>query len=233
MDLLHRPSQRRGPRRGRVGRAAVFGPFGDDGRRNDAGAEGVRAESPAPRVALGRCAGACQRRFGGAAAPSITLSFDLLCGRRRARGRGRRVALSAMGAVLRQLGSQRCHRLCVHRHGGRFRVEGAPRYAAGSRCGHRAGAASDRLGGPRAPRRCPPRARRARAAHVPRGESHGDSLEDSLRRGRLQLCHWGREGCPRAIRPRALRGAHRCAPRRRDRSCCSHAVVGARARAAH
>lgn len=156
MDLLHRPSQRRGPRRGRVGRAAVFGPFGDDGRRNDAGAEGVRAESPAPRVALGRCAGACQRRFGGAAAPSITLSFDLLCGRRRARGRGRRVALSAMGAVLRQLGSQRCHRLCVHRHGGRFRVEGAPRYAAGSRCGHRAGAASDRLGGPRAPRRCPP-----------------------------------------------------------------------------
>ena len=83
----------------------IFGPFGDDGRRYDAGAEGVRAESPAPRVALGRCAGACQRRFGGAAAPSITLSFDLLCGRRRARGRGRRVALSAMGAVLRQLGS--------------------------------------------------------------------------------------------------------------------------------
>ncbi|MFR5092514.1 MAG: hypothetical protein ACLTDR_11395 [Adlercreutzia equolifaciens] len=79
----------------------------------------------------------------------------------------------------------------------------------------------------------PARARRARAAHVPRGESHGDSLEDSLRRGRLQLCHWGREGCPRAIRPRALRGAHRCAPRRRDRSCRSHAVVGARARAAH
>ena len=32
--------------------------------------------------------GSCQRRFGGAAAPSITLSFDLLCGRRRARGRG-------------------------------------------------------------------------------------------------------------------------------------------------
>lgn len=96
-----------------LGVPAVFGPFGDDGRRNDAGAEGVRAESPAPRVALGRCAGACQRRFGGAAAPSITLSFDLLCGRRRARGRGRRVALSAMGALFfASLGAKESSPVC-------------------------------------------------------------------------------------------------------------------------